>query len=51
MAKAERGGDTTSMRFNDATGPNNHVTGAVAIPSPRELGAILMPRGTKSFEE
>ena len=50
MARAESGGDTRSMRFNDATGPNSQVTGAVPIPSPSEFGAMLMPRGTKSLE-
>src|SRR5664280_344886 len=51
MASAERGGDTRSIRLSDATGPSSQVTGAVAIPSPKELGAMLMPRGTKSFDE
>ena len=51
IAKAESGGDTRSMRFNDATGPNSQVTGAVPIPSPSEFGAMLMPRGTNSLGE
>ena len=45
IARAETGGDTRSMRFNDATGPNSQVTGAAPIPSPSEFGAMLMPRG------
>ncbi len=51
MASADSGGDSTSMTFNDATGPNSQVIGAAAIPSPSELGAMLMPTGTNSFEE
>ena len=51
MARADSGGETRSIRFKDATGPNSQVTGAVATPSPSEFGAMLMPGGTKSLEE
>ena len=51
MARADSGGETRSMRFKEATGPNSQVTGAVTTPSPSEFGAMLMPRGTKRLEE
>src|SRR5580704_1853237 len=51
MARADRGGETMSIRFNDATGPHSQVAGAAAIPSPSEFGAMLMPTGANSLEE
>src|ERR1700723_204752 len=48
---ADRGGETRSIRFRDAVGPNSQVTGAKTIPRPSELGAMLMPTGARSFEE